>query len=92
MMCMVDLVAINVSTPKINSWCCLEKEFTELIYMNPWILLYFTGNQVDSCYGCIHDPLILDTKDILCINDDVLFITYESLAMGSLKRHILAMT
>ena len=35
MMSMVDLVTIVVDTLKINSGCSLEKEFTELIYMNP---------------------------------------------------------
>ena len=35
MMSMTDLVAIGVETPRINSGCSLEKEFTELIRMNP---------------------------------------------------------
>ena len=35
MMSMVDRVAINVETPRIDSVCYLEKEFTELIHMNP---------------------------------------------------------
>ena len=35
MMCMVDHVAINVETVRIDNGCSLEKEFTELIYMNP---------------------------------------------------------
>ena len=35
MMSMVDLVAIGVETPRIDSGCYLEKEFTELIRMNP---------------------------------------------------------
>ena len=35
MMSMVDLVAIGVETPRIYSRCSLEKEFTELISMNP---------------------------------------------------------
>ena len=35
MMSMTDLVAISVETPKIESGCSLEKEFTELIRMNP---------------------------------------------------------
>ena len=30
MMSMVDLVAIGVETPKIDSGCSLEKEFTEI--------------------------------------------------------------
>ena len=32
---MVDLLAIGVETPRIDSECSLEKEFTKLIYMNP---------------------------------------------------------
>ena len=35
MMSMADLVAIGVETSRINSSCSLEKEFTELIHMNP---------------------------------------------------------
>ena len=30
-----DLVAISVETPRIDSKCFLEKEFIELINMNP---------------------------------------------------------
>ena len=30
-----DLVAISIETPRITSGCSLEKEFTELICMNP---------------------------------------------------------
>ena len=35
MMSMVDLVATSVETPRIDSGCLLEKEFTKLIRMNP---------------------------------------------------------
>ena len=35
MMSMADPVAIGVETPRIDSGCSLEKEFTELIFMNP---------------------------------------------------------
>ena len=35
MMSMADHVAIDVETPRIDSGCSLEKEFTELIRMNP---------------------------------------------------------
>ena len=35
MMSMVDLVAIGVETPRIDSGCSLAKEFSELISMNP---------------------------------------------------------
>ena len=35
MMSMANLVAIRVTTPRIDSWCSLEKDFSKLIYMNP---------------------------------------------------------
>ena len=35
MMTMTDLIAIGVETLTIDSGCSLEKEFTELICMNP---------------------------------------------------------
>ena len=35
MMSMADPVAIGVETPRIDSECSLEKEFTELIRTNP---------------------------------------------------------
>ena len=35
MMSMTDPVAIGVEIPRIHSGCSLEKEFTELIRMNP---------------------------------------------------------
>ena len=35
MMSMTDPVAIGVETPRIDSGCSLEKEFTKLIRMNP---------------------------------------------------------
>ena len=35
MMSMADLVAIGVETPRIDRGCSLEKEFTELIRVNP---------------------------------------------------------
>ena len=35
MMSMTDLIDINVETLRIDSGCSLEKEFTELIRMNP---------------------------------------------------------
>ena len=42
MMSMVDLVAIGMETLRINSKYSLEKEFSELIPMNPSIVLYVT--------------------------------------------------
>ena len=35
MMSMVDPIAIGMETLRIDSGCSLEKEFTELIRMNP---------------------------------------------------------
>ena len=35
MMIMVDILVIGVETLRIDSGCSLEKEFTELICMNP---------------------------------------------------------
>ena len=35
MMSMTDYVAIDVETLRIDSGCYLEKEFNELIHMNP---------------------------------------------------------
>ena len=57
MISMVDPIAISIETLRIDSGCSLEKEFTELIYMNPWIILYLTVNQVYSCHGCVCGPL-----------------------------------
>ena len=54
---LADLVAINIETPIIDTRCSLEKGFTELICMNPRIILYRTINQVDSCYSCVRGPL-----------------------------------
>ena len=34
-MSMVDIVAIDVETPRIDNGCSLEKEFKEFISMNP---------------------------------------------------------
>ena len=57
MMSMADPVAIGVEALKIDSGCSLEKEYTELIHMNPLMVLYLTVNQVDSCHGCVYGPL-----------------------------------
>ena len=57
MMSMADPVAIGVEAIKIDSGCSLEKEYTELIHMNPLMVLYLTVNHVDSCHGCVYGPL-----------------------------------
>ena len=87
MMSMVDSVTIGIETPMIDSGCSLDKEFTKLIRMNPWILFYQIVNQIDSCYGYVHGPLTWDTKDILWMDDRILIMTYKSLAMTSPKPH-----
>ena len=92
MMSIADPIAIGVETLRIDSECSLEKEFTELICMNPWMVLYLIFNQVDSCHDCVCGPLTWDTKDNLCMDDRVLIMTYESLATRYLKRHILDTT
>ena len=57
MMSMADPVAIGVETPRIDNGYSLEKEFTELIRMNPRMVLCQIINQVDSCHGCVCGPL-----------------------------------
>ena len=57
MMSMTDPVAIDVETIRIDYRYSLDKEFTELIRMNPWILFYLIVNLVDSYHGCVCDPL-----------------------------------
>ena len=57
MMSMADPIAIGVETLRIDSGCSLEKEFTELIRMNPLMVLYLSVNHVDSCHGCVCGPL-----------------------------------
>ena len=44
MMSMADPIAIGMETLRIDSGCFLEKEFTELICMNPWMELYLIVN------------------------------------------------
>ena len=47
MMSMADHVAIGVETIRIDSGCPLKKEFTELIHMNPGMVLYLIFNHID---------------------------------------------
>ena len=53
-------------------------------------MVLLTSNQVDSCHGCIRGPLTRDAKDILCMYNRVLIMTYES--VGHLKCNILDTT
>ena len=89
---MTNLDAISVKTLRIDSGCSLEKEFSELIRMNLWMVLYRIVDQVYSCHGCVCGPLTWDAKDILWMDDRILIMTYESLAIRYLKRHILDTT
>ena len=93
-MILVDHMTIGVKKEmqRIERGCYLEKEFTELICTNPWMVLYQTINQVDSCYGYVCGPLTWGTKDILQMNDSILTVAYESLAMRSPKCHRLDMS
>ena len=56
MMSMADLVAISVETLRIDSECHPKKEFTKLISINPFMILYQIFNQFDSCHSCVHGP------------------------------------
>ena len=47
MMSMVDPITIDLDTLRIDNGCSLEKEFTQLIRMNPQMILYLNVNQVD---------------------------------------------
>ena len=40
----VNPMAIGVNAPRIDSGCSLDKEFTELIDINPRMILYLTVN------------------------------------------------
>ena len=53
MMSMTDHIVIDVETLRIDSGCSLVKEFTELIRMNPWIILYLIINHFYSCHDCV---------------------------------------
>ena len=57
MMRMVDLLAINMETRRLDSRCSLEKEFTKLIHMNHIMVLYLIINYVNLFHGCVCDPL-----------------------------------
>ena len=57
MMSMTNHVSIEVETLRIDSEYSLEKEFIELIRMNPLMVINLTINQFDSCHGCVCGPL-----------------------------------
>ena len=88
----VDPIAMGVEIVKIDSGCSLEKEFIELICINPLIVLYLFANQGYLCHDCVCGSLTWDTKDIFWMVDRVLIITYKTLDIGSLKFYTLDMT
>ena len=51
------------------------------------MVLCQTINQVDSHQDCVRDPLSLDTKDILWVDDRISTMTYESISIRSPKYH-----
>ena len=55
MMSMVDLIAIGMETPKIDSDYYLKKEFTELICVNLGRVLYLIVKWVNLYHGCVCD-------------------------------------
>ena len=57
MMSTTDPLSISVETPRIDSGCSLEKNFTKLICINPSMLLCSNVNHIDSCHDCIGDSL-----------------------------------
>ena len=89
MMRMADPVAIDLEIVTLDSGCFLEKEFTKLIRMNPWMILYQTINQVALCRGYVRGLLTWDIKDILWIDEYFFIITYKSLATRFQKFHVL---
>ena len=55
MISIIDYVALDVETLRINSKYYLEKNFTKLMYVNTTMLLCLIINQVDSCHSYIYD-------------------------------------
>ena len=56
-MSMVNLVPIGVEIEWMYNRCSLEKEFIELININPSTFIYPIINQVDSCHGGVYNQL-----------------------------------
>ena len=84
MMSVADLVAIGVETLRIDCEYSMEKEFTELIRMNSKLSIRLIHCMI------MYVVLWLEAlKYILWMDDHILIMTYESLAMGYLKNDIL---
>ena len=56
MISVADPFAINIEIPRIDSRCPLEKDFTELIHMNPLMVLCQIINHINLCHGCVCGP------------------------------------
>ena len=50
-------MAISVETQRIDSGGLWKKEFSNLIQINPLMVLNLTVSQADSCHGCVCGPL-----------------------------------
>ena len=85
-------IDLRTQKPRIDSECSLEKEFTELICTNPWMILYLTINHINSCHSCVYDPLTWDPEEILWMDECVLIMIYKSLITRFLKYYLLDKT
>ena len=65
MMSMANPITIGVETPRIDSGYSLQKDFTEMMHMNPRMVLYLNVNHVNSYHSCVHNLFTRDIKDIL---------------------------
>ena len=52
-MSIIDNIVICVEILKIDDRFSLKNEFSQLIHMNPWIVLYLILNHEYSCHDCI---------------------------------------
>ena len=57
MISMANSMAISLEILREDNGCSFEKEFTKLIRMNPYTVLYLIFKEVDSCHYCVYGPL-----------------------------------
>ena len=88
MMSIDDPVAISMEILRINSECSLKKEFSELIRMNPLMVII---PNCQSCHNCVCGYFTWDTKGILWTDYHVL-IELQFPSHGISKLHILDAT
>ena len=62
---MVDPMDIDVETWRVDSEYSLQKDYINLIHINPLIVIYVTVKWVNSFHSCVCGLLIGNTKDIL---------------------------